>query len=90
MGTGKKADPLPMLELSVPEFFVCKIGRVEPAGGDCVRIWMCNIKGNFLEPACTLVIPIADLAVNSRQCLHAAAALHTEQELLPFRGQTEH
>jgi hypothetical protein len=78
-------DAPPMLELSCPEFYATEIGRIEPAGGENLRIYMCVRRGKVLEPMFTVVIPIAELARCARLSLSAAAARHTELVLM-----TEH
>jgi hypothetical protein len=50
---------MPMLEMSVPEYFVTHITKVAPAGGDCIRMFACVQRGNVLEPVYSCVIPMA-------------------------------
>jgi hypothetical protein len=78
MGSSKEIDAPTMLEMSCPEYFVTTIGRVEPAGGDNLRLYMCVRKGNVLEPMFTVVMPIAQMAQSARIALLAAAEHHTE------------
>jgi hypothetical protein len=78
---GQGDDPLPMLDMSCPEFYITTIGRIESAGGDNLRLFCCVQRGNALEPICTLVIPMDLLAANSRQCLHAVADHHNQLQL---------
>jgi hypothetical protein len=81
MGSSKEIDAPTMLEMSCPEYFVTTIGRVEPAGGDNLRLYMCVRKGNVLEPMFTVVMPIAQMAQSARIALLAAAEHHTELQL---------
>lgn len=63
MGMGI-ADPDFSL-FQVPEFFVTDIGKMEMAGGDCVRVFQCIRRGNELIPVSAVVMPI--------NCLREAA-----------------
>lgn len=78
MGSARETDALPMLECSCPEYYATEIGRIEPAGGDNLRIYMCVRKGKYLEPMFTVVLPIAAMASCARVALHAAAERHNE------------
>ena len=73
MGTSKEIDAPPMLEVSCPEYYATEIGRIEPAGGDNLRIYMCVRRGNILEPMFSVVLPVKALALCARKSLHAAA-----------------
>jgi hypothetical protein len=81
MGTSRETDAPPMLEISCPEYFVTTIGRIEPAGGDCLRIYMCVRRGSVLEPMYSLVMPISELANCAREVLFAAADHHNDMML---------
>lgn len=88
MGKSKEIDSPPMLESSCPEFFVTTIGRVEPAGGDNLRLYMCVRKGKLLEPMFSVVMPISALAQAARVSLIAASDHHNDLTLQ--EGMTEH
>lgn len=47
-----------MLELDVPEFFVTHIGKAEKVSTSCMRLTMCVIKGDVLEPRYACIWPI--------------------------------
>jgi hypothetical protein len=81
LGSAKATDAPTMLEMSCPEYFVTTIGRVEPAGGDNLRLYMCVRKGDVLEPMFSVVMPLTHLAQSARLALVAAAAHHTELEM---------
>jgi hypothetical protein len=83
MSVSRESDAPPMLEVSCPEYFVTTIGRIEPAGGDCLRIYMCVRRGSVLEPLYSAVMPISALSVAARHALFAAADHHTEMEMRP-------
>jgi hypothetical protein len=42
----------------VPEFFVTTLGRIESAGGGCVRAYMCAERGGLLVPQYMTVMPM--------------------------------
>jgi hypothetical protein len=78
----------PMLELTCPEYFVTTIGRIEPAGGNNLRLYLCVKKGGVLEPMFSVVMPIAELAKAARVSLIAASEHHND--LTIKNGGTEH
>ena len=78
MGTSKEIDAPPMLEVSCPEYYATEIGRIEPAGGDNLRIYMCVRKGKIMEPIFSVIIPIGALAVCARRSLQAASDHHND------------
>lgn len=45
----------------VPEFFISEVGKVEDAGGGCVRVYNCIRRGGELVPVFTVIIPSASL-----------------------------
>jgi hypothetical protein len=67
-----------MLDMSCPEFFVTDVGRIEYAGGGCVRIYACVRKGSHLEPLYTVVIPLENLVSNARTMMSIAADMHND------------
>jgi hypothetical protein len=83
MGTSRGDDAPPMLEVSCPEYYCTEVGRIEPAGGDNLRIYMCVRRGSILEPMYSVVMPIAALSIAARVALFAAADHHNEQVMLP-------
>jgi hypothetical protein len=84
MGASWETDTPPMLEISCPEYFCTSIGRIEPAGGNCLRIYMCVRRGSVLEPMYSVVMPITALSIAARMAMIAAAERHTEITLLPL------
>lgn len=50
-----------MLEIDVPEYFVTHIGRVERLSGNCLRLTMCVLRGETLEPRYCCIWPIDQL-----------------------------
>jgi hypothetical protein len=82
MGASRETDTPPMLEISCPEYFCTSIGRIEPAGGNCLRIYMCVRRGSVLEPMYSVVMPIEELAGCARLALFAAADHHNEMMMM--------
>ncbi len=50
-----------MLEIDVPEYFVTHIGKVERVGAGCMRLTMCAMRGDVLEPRYSCIWPIEQL-----------------------------
>jgi hypothetical protein len=90
MGSSREPDALPMLESSCPEFYATDIGRIEPAGGDNVRIYMCVRRGKVLEPIFTVVMPIGAMSVSARIAMHAAAEAHNYRVLSEISEDVAH
>jgi hypothetical protein len=90
MGSGRDTESPTMLESSCPEYYATTIGRIEPAGGDNLRIYMCVQRGRVLEPMFSVVIPIAALAHCARISMHAAADAHNAAILQRVAEQTAH
>ena len=88
MGKSKEIDSPPMLEIACPEYFVTTVGRVEAAGGDNLRLYMCVRKGKLLEPMFSVVMPLSALAVAARVSLLAASEHHND--LTVQEGMTGH
>ena len=47
-----------MLEIDVPEYFVTHIGGVERVGAGCLRLTMCVMRNDVLEPRYACIWPI--------------------------------
>jgi hypothetical protein len=43
--------------IGIPEYFVTEIGRIEEAGGECLRIYNCIRRAGQLVPVFTVIIP---------------------------------
>lgn len=65
--------------IGTPEFYVTKIGKTEPAGGGCVRVFLCIERGNTLLTQFTVVMPALSLIAACRQA--EAAALNAFNEI---------
>ena len=67
--------------VGVPEFFVTSIGKVEPAGGGCVRIYYCIERGNNLIPQYTAVIPALSLLAVAKVAERAALEAFNREQM---------
>lgn len=83
MGSSLETGSPPMLEVPCPEYFVTTIGRVESAGGDNLRFFMCVLRGTTLVPVYTVVMPTVQLVHAARAALFAAAEHHNTREMVP-------
>jgi hypothetical protein len=90
MGSVRGDEPLPMLDLDVPEFFISHI-RIEPAGGNCIRIFGCVERSGQLIPRYSVIIPLDKSATMARQTFEAAADRHNVLQIhVEMNGDTEH
>lgn len=89
MGSGRGGDPLPMLDLDVPEYFISAI-RIEPAGGDCIRIYGCIEKHGQLIPRYSVIIPLDKSAIMARQTFQAIADQHNRFQIIGEISESEH
>lgn len=58
--------------VGVPEFFYSVIGKTEPAGGGCIRIYCCIERGDNLVPVLTVVMPASSLLRAAKRAEDAA------------------
>ena len=72
--------------VGVPEFFVTSIGKVEPAGGGCVRIYYCIERGGNLVPQYTAVIPALSLLAVAKVAERAALEAFNREQALDARA----
>lgn len=63
---------------TVPEFFCTTVRKVEPVGGDCLRIY-CSIERNGAwDDRFTVLIPITAALASSRFVIEAAIEISNE------------
>ena len=67
--------------IGIPEFFYTTIGRTEPAGGGCVRVYCCIERGGNLIPQLTVVMPAGSLLIAARQAEEAALEAFTHEQM---------
>ena len=58
--------------IGVPEFYVTKVGKTEPAGGGCVRIYLCIERSGALLTQLTVVMPALSMLTAARRSEEAA------------------
>jgi hypothetical protein len=58
--------------IGVPEFFYTTIGKTEPAGGGCVRVYCCIERNGVLIPQLTVVMPAISLMIAAKRAGEAA------------------
>lgn len=81
------AEEMHLVEgLCVPEFFYTTVGKTEPAGGDCIRIYCCIERGNELIVQFTVVMPCASLILAAEKVTRAATKIHNAK----FVGMLTH
>ncbi|MBR1230232.1 hypothetical protein JQ600_35645 [Bradyrhizobium sp. AUGA SZCCT0176] len=65
----------------IPEIFFTTVRKVEPIGGDCVRLY-CSVERNGAwEDRVTLEMPIAQLIKNTKFITEAAADITAEKQM---------
>lgn len=73
--------------VGIPEFFYTTIGKTEPAGGGCVRVYCCIERGGNLIPQLTVVMPAASLLMAARHAEAAALDIFNQEQ---FAGIMAH
>lgn len=63
----------------IPEFFITKVGRVECAGGGCVRSYGCSERGGILVPQYTVIMPILSMIEASKFVQELVARLYKKE-----------
>lgn len=57
------ADDLMIDAIGIPEYFITDVGRVEEAGGGCLRVYNCIKRAGQLVPVFTVIVPREALMV---------------------------
>lgn len=66
----------------VPEFFCTSVRKIEPVGGDCIRIY-CSIEGNGVwEDRFTILVPIASAIASAKFVIDAATEIFDESQAI--------
>lgn len=65
----------------IPEFFCTTVRKVEPIGGDCIRIYHSTEKNGAWEDIFTVVIPIASVLVAARFVTDSAKEIFNESQM---------
>lgn len=66
----------------VPEYFITSARKVEPLGGDCVRIYCSMERNGVWEDQLTLIMPIAAALKSSDFVIESASGIFNEGRLL--------
>ena len=66
--------------IGIPEYFATVIGKVESAGGGCVRIYACAEHGGVLVPIYCTVMPALKMVAATRQVQEAVRELFKARE----------
>lgn len=67
-----------MKKRTVPEHFCTIVRKVEPVGGDCIRIYHCIERSGVWEDVFTVLIPIASVLTAARFVTNAATEIFNE------------
>jgi hypothetical protein len=67
-----------MTRKTIPEFFCTTVRKVEPVGGDCIRIYHSVERAGVWDDIFTVLIPIASVLVNARFVMDAATDIFNE------------
>lgn len=74
---------LEMLDVvGVPEFFITTIGKIESAGGGCVRIYGCAEKGGLLVPIYCSIMPALDMAASARKVQEGVREIFNSERIM--------
>lgn len=69
------------MKKAVPEIFYTSIRKVEPVGGDCIRVY-CSIERNGVwDDRVTLLVPITAALKNWRFAIESAKEIFSESHV---------
>lgn len=57
---------------TVPEFFCTTVRKVEPIGGDCIRVYHATERSGAWDDIFTVVIPIASVLIAAKFMIDCA------------------
>ena len=66
--------------VGIPEFFVTKVGKVEPAGGNCVRVYMCVERDGVLVPIYAVIMPALSMITATKRVQESAMCLFNQTQ----------
>jgi len=64
--------------VGIPEFFATTIGKIEQAGGGCIRAYVCVEKGGLLVPQYAVVMPALNMIAATKRVQEAALCLFNQ------------
>jgi hypothetical protein len=65
----------------VPEFFITSARKVEPIGGDCIRIYCSMERNGGWEDQMTIIMPIAAAVASSDFVMQSATDIYNEGQM---------
>lgn len=65
-------DTMMIDAIGIPEYFITEIGRIEEAGGGCLRVYNCIKRAGHLVPVFSVIIPRDALVVCGLAAVAAA------------------
>ncbi len=77
-----QSDALMIDAIGIPEYFVTEVGRIEQAGGDCLRIYNCIRRAGQLVPLFTVVIPKDAVILAATKVITAARDTMEAREII--------
>jgi hypothetical protein len=73
----------------VPEFFITSARKVEPIGGDCIRIYCSMERNGGWEDQLTIIMPIAAAVSSSGFVIESATEIFNEGQMM-LKLETAH
>ena len=67
-----------MKNSAVPEVFFTSVRKVEPVGGDCIRIYCCLERNGCWEDRLTILMPITSAQESSRFVIQSSTEIFDE------------
>jgi len=68
------------MKRTVPEFFCTNVRKVEPVGGDCLRVYCAIERNGGWEDRFTVLIPIMSALQSSRFVIESATEIFNESQ----------
>lgn len=65
----------------VPEYFITSARKVEPLGGDCIRIYCSMERNGIWEDQITLIMPIGAALNSSSFVIQSATEIFNETQM---------
>jgi hypothetical protein len=79
-----------MTKRTVPEHFCTTVRKVEPVGGDCIRIYHSVEKSGAWEDVFTVLIPITSVLNAARFVTEAATDIFNETHAVEIAKERAH
>lgn len=75
----RETEPQMADAFGIPEFFITTVGRIECAGGGCVRSYGCSQRGGILVPQYMVIMPILSMIETSNYVRDQTQMLYTKE-----------